>query len=421
MTGSLSGHGAAWPLPTVTNAALHAALHRSDLNETEVHTHRRGVSGKYQNERDRRFGSLTTVGPFPVDEDGQWFFPRPLDANEAHSSLPTFAPLKDGFDSSFSSLPAPLCYPVANTMPPSKDTPSPWWSTHAWDAYINEGCAFSSPREFRDDSHFFAAEHSYGIGIDPETGTQDQVSFYSASYLRMKQGTRIGLLAEALDKGGRDAGDPHDLIKRVFPNSGSRTDLVIGGQQRLCSVERPSGEKLHLPTGLVLGFHSSEGKFHVKWTLLTPAIYPKKDKQGDQHSGGWLPSWVDPKSGDVRLLDGPGGNAAARKKLTPGKPIKARLVAAMVGKPLAVTGYAIAGETKGARVAHLAVPAGSVYYFECDSSTAAIALVGALNWHGGERGSDTIINRRSTLMGEKGFGIGVCTTWKFHPGERPSI
>ncbi len=28
ISGSLAGHGAAWPMPTVVNAALHAALHR---------------------------------------------------------------------------------------------------------------------------------------------------------------------------------------------------------------------------------------------------------------------------------------------------------------------------------------------------------------------------------------------------------
>ena len=44
MSGSLSGHGAAWPLPNVISHAFHAALHRAALDG--VHLHRRGRSGK---------------------------------------------------------------------------------------------------------------------------------------------------------------------------------------------------------------------------------------------------------------------------------------------------------------------------------------------------------------------------------------
>jgi hypothetical protein len=48
MTGSLAGHGDAWPLPNVINAAFHAALHRAQLDadgSQKLHTHRRGVHG----------------------------------------------------------------------------------------------------------------------------------------------------------------------------------------------------------------------------------------------------------------------------------------------------------------------------------------------------------------------------------------
>jgi CRISPR-associated protein Cmr3 len=63
MSGSLAGHGAAWPLPNVINAAFHAALHRSGLAK-DAHSHRRGAHGVYADDaqRDRKFGSLTTAG-----------------------------------------------------------------------------------------------------------------------------------------------------------------------------------------------------------------------------------------------------------------------------------------------------------------------------------------------------------------------
>ena len=104
----------------------------------------------------------------------------------------------------------------------------------------------------------------------------------------------------------------------------------------------------------------------------------------------------------------------------------ARLVAAIVPKPLPVTGWALPNDTDrpdgGAKSTHLAVPAGAVYYFEAEANSAlgttaeqeAAKLAAALNWHGSDPNPTTIKNRRSTLMGEKGFGLGVCGTWTFH-------
>src|SRR5437667_4140884 len=79
MEGSLAGHGAAWPLPNVINAAFHAAIHRA--SSERVHEHRRVARGTYAEDakRDRKFGSLQTAGPFPMRSGGTWFFPRPAD------------------------------------------------------------------------------------------------------------------------------------------------------------------------------------------------------------------------------------------------------------------------------------------------------------------------------------------------------
>ncbi|MCS7338971.1 MAG: type III-B CRISPR module-associated protein Cmr3, partial [Verrucomicrobiae bacterium] len=82
MAGSLAGHTAAWPLPDVTNHALHAALHRAGF--TNAHAHRIGRSGAYSDQRVRKFGCLVTAGPFPVQicekPDAKaravtWYFP----------------------------------------------------------------------------------------------------------------------------------------------------------------------------------------------------------------------------------------------------------------------------------------------------------------------------------------------------------
>ncbi len=435
MGGSLAGHGAAWPLPTVLNGALHAALWRADLDG--VHTHRRGRSSDRRDDaaRDRKFGSLVTAGPFPVlieNDHGQqtapqWFFPRPSDAQDSETTAVTVQPAKL---TGSSSLPSFLQYAVANTRPPTKDKPAAWWSKAAWDAYLQESSAQAQlrPTDFKDDTDLSDTEHTIGIGISADTGTQNGEQFYFAHYLRLREGWRLGAFAEALDKDFKNQDGNNDLIEALFPNNGTETPVIIGGQQRLCTVARHSNVEsaLPLPRGVEIA-----GTL-VKWILLTPAIWPEIG----EHKGGWLPSWIRHSDGQVMLKAGDTfrhekeGREPWRKRVAALPEIPARLVAALVPKSIPVTGYAI-GEPEakseirasGAKPTHLAVPAGAVYYFEAESEPAARALANALNWHGSDDSalptphSPLIKNRRSTLFGEKGFGLGVCGTWAPRPGS----
>ena len=430
MGGASAGHGAAWPLPTVINAAFHAALHRAEF--AGVHEHRRGRSGSYEETRDRKFGSLVTAGPFPVHGADQWFFPRPADAAAPQSSAVTLTPTNS---LGHSSLPAPLRFPVGSTTPPSKEKTAAWWRSSAWQAYL-EGRNLTEDSHFLADADFADTESTYGIGMDSETGTVAESQFYSAHYLRLRDGWNLGVFATAPDKNYHHADHGNDLVRALL--NGHSAEIIAGGQQRVCTatLAPTATTQLPLPLGRTEDFPQHNGKFLVKWVLLTPAIFPRI---GD-HPGGSLPSWVNHKTGKVELLDGPGKNAAARRKVPAGKPIAAHLVAALVGKPIPVTGYAIGTPdaesqisdfksqisnlkfqiTSGAKPTHLAVAAGSVYYFECDSPTAAQSLAAALNWHGSEISNlkSQISNRRSTLFGEKGFGLGVCGTWDFHNANR---
>ncbi len=425
MSGSLSGHGAAWPLPTVTSAALHAALHRAQIEG--IHKHVRGRSSDPRDYTDanresngRFFGSLTTAGPFPVSPSGTWFFPRPGDAQKKGSALITLQPTQR---SGACSVPHHWLHPVGNTQPPTKDKPEPWLSQAAFRHYLDQ----TNPPElleqaFLNDSAFTDTEHSIGIGISPEAGTQDGERIYSAHSLRLRDGWRLGLQAAAWDKDLQS-----DLIATLFPNSGTRTPVIVGGQQRLCTVVREHRAPLPLPLGATIT------GTRVKWVLLTPAVFPQieaNDAKGIQaHRGGWLPSWILPDDGQVMLKSGdtdrqPGERRDRWRERVKQMPnIDGQLVASLVGKPIPVTGYALphkeADRTEGgAKSTHLAVPAGSVYYFECADETAAQAFATAINWHGATSGT-TIRNRRSTLMGEKGFGLGVCGTWDFHPNPKP--
>jgi CRISPR-associated protein Cmr3 len=405
MDGASSGQGAAWPLPNVLDAALHAALHRSG-HASHSHTSKRS-GAELDRERNNSFGSLQTASPFPVSPEGSWYFPRPADADELGSSSTTHHPLNNLPSGCSSSLSKGLM-PVINSRPPSKEKAEPWLSKDAYQAYLN-GYTFSDKAHFLRDQDIYAAEHNIGIAIEPDKGTTIDGAFYSASYLRLKNNWHIGMIASCMDKGEQGNKPDNDLIAKTFLNSGHINHIIAGGQQRTCSVLRSSPESLPFPIGPEISGNL------VRWTLLTPAIFPEITGK-NTHTGGWLPTWINPDTHqdpfEVMLLDGPGKNAAQRRKVAEGKRIEAKLVAAMITRPIAVTGWSLGHSHSefGAKSIHLAVPAGSVYYFQCVDNLAAKKLAHALNWHGDTPGTE-IKNRRSTILGEKGFGIGVCSPW----------
>ncbi len=435
MTGSLAGHGAAWPMPNVLNAAFHAALHRSGFAR-EAHSHRRGVRGVYANDaqRDRKFGSLVTAGPFPVKDGTSWYFPRPQDLQDA-TLQPGLLPT-DSFDSVFSSLSDPLEYAVANRLPPSKDSGAKnWLSRLAFETYLGTASSAVTSGKLAehaiDDSDLFDREHSIGIGIDPETDSQDGKSFYSAHYLRLREAWQLGVCASAEDKEFKHEHHVQDLVTALL--NGGRHQIIVGGQQRVCSATSMTGTAIPLPHGKTDKFNERNTKFLVKWILLSPAVWPSiaadAARNINAHPGGWLPNWINPHNGDVLLKTGDlvrhqsESRETWRQRARQQENISAKLVSAIVSKPLVVTGWSLpddGGATDserigGAQSAHLAVPAGAVYYFEAATADEARRLAAALNWHGSDAKPSTIKNRRSALLGEKGFGLGVCGTWEFFP------
>jgi CRISPR-associated protein Cmr3 len=436
MDGASAGHGAAWPLPTVVNYAFHAALHRAGDIFEKAHRHRRGRSGIYEEERDRCFGSLVTAGPFPVCTDRAehtWFFPRPADASDSGEVI--LLPHKASGPGSFA---LEGHYHVVSTRPPTKEkNPRRWWSEGAWNAYLgspqrHEQCR----RTTLSDAEFSDTEHNFGIAIDPETGSVEQGRFYSAHYLRLRDGWELGMFAAAPDEDFHHETHGNDLVRALLNGDGAQ--IVAGGQQRVCTATlEPATGRLPMPLGLTRAdqFAAADNKYLVKWVLLSPAIWPEIQADPQEsgpkinaHPGGWLPNWICPDIRDVLLEYVSREERLRRRQLRqnnqryeskPGR--MAKLVAAIVPKPIPVTGWAlpndIVGTKGGAKMTQLAVPGGAVYYFEANTAADAERLAALLNWHGSETHPTTIKNRRSTMMGEKGFGLGVCGTWKFHEPE----
>ncbi|MCS1410347.1 MAG: hypothetical protein M2R45_03539 [Verrucomicrobia subdivision 3 bacterium] len=451
--GSLAGHGAAWPLPSVTNAALHAALHRAfpvtqaDIETEETkghgdHVHRIIADGIAHDERRYcRFGSLTSAGPFPVKREGEshvWYFPRPRDLTDKTLS-PCLLPAA-GKDWEESTLPRPLKHAVTSLSPPSKDDRAKAWLPREKFDYYLQGS--DSKQEGVNDSDIFSVEHSVGIEIDPTTQAAKEKKFYSAQYLRLQEKWCLGQLAAARNG---EAALLNKMLKSELPA------IVVGGRRRVCMVASNAiKHPTPLPIGKRVDFPQGNGKHLVKWVLLSPAIWPRIAANGhrrrqspavcQKHSGGWLPNWINAKTGDVLLRVVSSEERRRRRELNNRGEgygtdagnvlgIGAKLVAALVPKPIVVTGWSLgeplAGERgirrSGAKSSHLAVPAGAVYYFEADTPSDAENLAAVLNWHGKETHPRIIKNRRSTLMGEKGFGLGVCGGWRFRSSlsERP--
>ncbi len=428
MEGSLAGNGAAWPLPSVINAALHAALHRSGL---DGHPHDHAQGGRRDRKDARTFGSLVSEGPFPVRTNRgdmeTWFFPRPMDLCD-DTLAPNLLPVKIA-NSSKSNLPEPLVFPVGNQLAPTKDVKAKAWiSLKAYEAYLQGEVRSVESMEACDDADCFDMEAQVGIGIDPRTGTTGQGDaagkIYSARYLRLRDGWNLGVFAKTDEKSDHLDGR-EDLISGMIGENGR---ILVGGQQRVCTASVRSGSHLPLPRGRTGDFEDHEGRHLVKWALLSPAIYPAipdRSKDGrpmTPHTGGWLPNWVRQTDGQVMLRSGKRkrrsyGDKHHRGFEADAGEIHAKLVSAIVPKPVVVTGWGLANGVDrvegGAKSSHLAVPAGAVYYFEAESEEHARKLAAALNWHGDDPEANAIMNRRSTLMGEKGFGLGVCGTWKF--------
>jgi hypothetical protein len=238
----------------------------------------------------------------------------------------------------------------------------------------------------------------------------------------------------------------------LFPNEKT---IIVGGQQRTCRVAPiDGGLERFLPLSAVI----PNAATRIKWVLLSPSVYPsiaEKEvcctddhrRKMSGHEGGWLPNWVAPVD-DFRVWRGDQEDRVEKgrvllKREIPrnGQPrdtwrravrnapfLDCRLVAARMPKPIVLTGWSerlhllahetASGESEvkhGPRPTLMAVPPGAVYYFEGKD---APLLAEVLAWHGLERTNiSRVQNRRSTLLGEKGYGLGVCGTWEFYLGK----
>ncbi|NCD32193.1 MAG: hypothetical protein EOL87_02125 [Spartobacteria bacterium] len=379
MEASSIGSGANWPMPNVLHDALKTALHETwpTRQDWEVeHKHRRSDE-KRGDISSLRFGGLHTIGMFPCKKDPKdgsetLFLPCPADLGHDGKRDRLIDRVGD------SNLPAFLDYMVA-TETATKERPPAWITAQQWLDYA-EGRPVSFNHE---EETLFDRETRPGIALDADTGTTVDGKFYIAEYMRLRADVYLKGLAKCASSLRGTV--KKDVMAAFFENSKNKS-LLLGGQRGMAHLEQIRKEHPLLNLRTVTA--DKQGCL-IKWVLLTPAVF----------LNGWRPDWVDDQ-GSVQLpaQRPPRQPGLTRKEWRAGfnTPIQAKLVAAKVGKPMPFSGWN--NHTGGPRTTHLAVPAGSVYWFRAASDTHGKALAEALHAH-----------CKSNLYGEKGFGFGFCT------------
>lgn len=362
------GHGANWPLPTVTHEALRTALLRL-AGELRTGKERRGHDGA--SIITEAFRSLHTRGPFPC-KDGVVHLPCPADAvqdenGKTHLMTPIGA-------AGASDLP-PGLRPVAPPVRVGKQKLPQWLPLEEFAKALKGEAPCLAKTDLYD------TEYRIGIGIDDATGTVEKGKFYSSEHLRLRPEVSLWLEAALSDrKEGENRGKSLDSLKGQT--------FGLGGEGRMV---RPSDStvKLTLP--------EPRGR-RIKWVLVTHAVF----------KGGWRPAWI--RESDLRVLIAKGETdrrpgeargvwrARLKQMAEQSQFIAAKLIAVRNEKPVYFSGWDL-GE-QGAKPTLAAMPAGSVFYFEAATDADAQALVKAL--HG---------RTRSDYFGEKGMGLGFCGTW----------
>jgi CRISPR type III-B/RAMP module-associated protein Cmr3 len=385
MEASDAGLGANWPRPDQLWHALFSAFLRQ-WPEHQQWEHRHHVRENESASMSHRFGALKTIGPFPLNSrTGELFLPCPLDlCADDDGSLSPMRLVEGGG----TNLPAPLTK-AFQSVRLGKNQPPAWICKADYDKYLR-GESFNPAKV-----DLFDIERNIGIAIDPTTHATIKNKLYQAEYLRLRDNVRFAFEAECPIIVG-NIQKPIDTMAKFLE---TKESIVIGGQQGVAHLEK-TGDSLKLPGSTAHGNSQL-----LRWTLLTPAFYPAIHENSQKgilaHSGGWLPNWIHAETGQVMLprekpVRPPGVNREQWRRSLLGAPkIDARLVAARVGKPLIFSGWDL---STGPKPTGMTVPPGSCYLFDCKDKADLLALNKALTHQ-----------TRSTLFGEKGYGVGVCS------------
>ena len=353
MESSWTGCGGFLPGPNTFHGAVTAEYCRKFPEELKL---------RYA---ERKGDGLRTSGPF-LFKDKEVYFPTPLDIIPGNNIL-ELRKL-----TGYSDFPSTLEYALFAQKADKKGT-APYISLTEMEHYLE-----NKPFQLTEENVFFDREARPGITISPDKRTAEKGKFYYAEYLRLKPD--VALLGECILD---EMGNLGKLFEEQNPS------FPLGGQQTMVYVDAVKGKKIPRP-------NVKHSGIYVKWVLLTPSAFWQ----------GWIPDFVNQVTGKVTLMAEtgprpdrlPGENRSSYRKRIAKKLIDAKLIAARVGKHIAISGWKQKGEGGGCpRATHLFVPAGSVYYFRTATEDDAQLLISSLN-----------SKAYSAIGGRAGYGIGIC-------------
>lgn len=369
------GAGCRLPLPSTLHEALRASLLLANAPATGGkravgRPHGAPRSGLWKAEHGasayigtKAYQSLCTAGPFPWHEQHRLLLPTPLDANvgadgQAH---PLVLLAEPPFPAGVRGLAdyRPPCLVVA-TSPADKHVRTGWWTVSQWEQWLRGETSGLSPLG---NELLWQPEHRIGLEIEPDRLAAKDGQLYAGTFLRPQAELRLAAWAGLRNPNVDEA----DQLKAL-------DFLMLGGEQRLARLWR---DELFEPPRLSLPDNNA-GPCLLKWSLVSPAVF----------SHGWLPGWLSDSQGE-RMT----GEVCL--KLSG----RAWLAAVCLGKPHAFAGWdLLANDGRGAaKPTQLAVPAGSTFWFLCESPDTRHELAKLLHWR-----------PRSDCYGEKGFGYGLC-------------
>ena len=431
MEASDAGLGANWPRPDQLWNAFIAAFWRQwpDRQSFEGEMHTVCKADKHQDNA-FRFGSLLTAGPFPgKKENGKvtYYFPCPCDLAIDDECVLQPMTLQDAAGTN---LPSPLKYSFCSPVL-GKEQPPKWIDYNRYMQFLKGESVQLDTTEDEEDGQpkkrlkaekLFDTERNIGVAIDHETGTAREHQLYQAEYLRLAKGVSMAGLASC-DLKAKGIAENVDILDKYLACS---HEMVMGGQQGVVAISQDGC--LKLPSVKCPIAENGQGPVYIRWTLLSPTIFPAipqdlaKGIQGNK--GGWLPSWIDAASGQILLRTAPkdlprqpGENRKAWRERCQGEPLAGvTLVAARIDKPFYFSGWKTARPDDSApKQTYAAVPAGSVYLFRCETAIVARKLWTLLN---AVDDNGNLVYRRSGVFGEKGFGLGVCSLFRGNVPEK---
>ncbi|MDD1703029.1 MAG: type III-B CRISPR module-associated protein Cmr3 [Methanoregula sp.] len=339
-----------WPYPSVVAGSIRTAIGSMIDN------------GTFKDDTVKNLKKIRISGPFPVVEN-RLYFPAPqdllIDGTDPKTPVTySIRPqnpgsgMQGGCDLPYPNLQPALLSSLAEHEFKPLD-PAPFWSISCMEKWLaNPGnIPFTAPILPKENETipsyllpYPKKESRIHVQIDPKLGSAADGMLYETIGLDFsrkgeREPVRISTRLETEDGGIFD-----EVVSRV---NGIHT---FGGERRVaameCGSDAPNGWKC--PEAVKTALNK---KTKVRMVLATPAYF----------SQGWLPSWID--------------GATLKGKLTCDPslpdPIELTLVSACVARWKPVSGWNMEKDgphKTGPKPLRRLVPAGSVYFFECQNA-----------------------------------------------------